>query len=139
MKAWVAGPRADMPEHISSDILFYAKSDYSRPISFATSVALNDVQVEKNGMARDSWRRHRQPLLTAKGEMRSAWQIMWGLTASELQKTLDRFRAGQFEVRVGYWFDNREFVYVNALPGDAKAIEDFAQCVRSNLIFPDLH
>jgi hypothetical protein len=139
MKAWAAGPRTDMPEHISSDILFYAKTDYSRPISFVTSVALNDIEVEKNGMARDAWTRHRQPLLTSSGGLKSAWQIMWGLTESELQKTLDKLRAGQFEVRLGYWFDNKEFVYVNSLAGETNPIEEFAHCVRTNAIFPNLH
>jgi hypothetical protein len=99
---------------------------------------LNDIEVEKNSIARDAWRRHRQPLLTSRGGLKSAWQIMWGLTEPELQKTLDKLRAGQFEVRLGYWFDNKEFVYVNSLPGETKPIEEFAHCARSNAIFPNL-
>lgn len=136
-KARNARELVDLPEHVGSSILFTAASDYARPIDFVTAAALDDIEVEKTGAAIDSWQRQRQPARAPAGGFAPAWQIMWGMTEQALQKALDKLRAGQFQIKIGYWFDNKEVIYVNTLPGEIKPIEEFAQCARSG-IYPSL-
>ena len=136
-KAWNARQLVDMPEYVGSSILFTSASDYARPIAFVTAAALDDIEVEKTGLAVDSWQRQRKPLRVPAGGLGPAWQIMWGMSEPALQKGLDKLKAGQFQIRIGYWFENKEFVYVNSLPGAIKPIEQFTQCARS-AIYPGL-
>jgi hypothetical protein len=137
-KAWNAQRLVDVPEHVGSAILFTSASDYARPVAFVTAAALDDIEVEKKGLAIDSWQRQRKPARVPAGGFAPSWQIMWGMSEPALQRSLDKFRAGQFEIRIGYWFDNKEFIYVNSIPGATKPIEEFAQCARSG-IYPGLH
>lgn len=125
-------------EHIGSSILFYSNSDYVYPVEFVTAAALDNIEVEKDGRAVDSWERQRTPMPVPAGGLGPAWTIMWVLTEPMLQGALDELRAGQFEIRLGYWFDDKEYVYVNSRPGETKPIEDFARCVRSGAILPEL-
>jgi hypothetical protein len=136
-KAWKAGQLVDMHEHLGSSILFTSASDYARPIAFVTAAALDDIEVEKTRLAGDSWQRQRKPSRVPAGGLAPAWQIMWGMSEPTLQKALDKLRAGQFEIRIGYWFDNREFIYVNSRSGAIRPIDEFAQCARTG-IYPGL-
>jgi hypothetical protein len=137
-KAWDAGHLIDTPQHVGSGILFSSESDYTVPIAFVTAAALDDVEVEKTGLATDSWERHRKPWPVPAGGFGPTWQIMWRMSEPALQRALDKLRSGRFEIRLGYWFDNKELIYVNSSPGEIKPIDEFANCARSGAIYPNL-
>lgn len=136
-KAWSGGRLVEKPEKNGASLLFYSTGG-SGPVSFITAIALDDVGIVEGGLATDSWERNRRPVPVPARGFAPNWQIMWSIGEHALQRAVDKFRSGQFEIRLGYWFDNKEIVYRNSRVSDARPLEEFVHCVRKNAIFPDL-
>ncbi len=53
----------------------------------------------------------------------------------EFLSLMHKLKSGDLHVKVGFWLDNAEVIYTNAVPKNLSAIKAFEQCIDQNHIF----
>ncbi len=96
-----------------------------------SAVALDDFSAESYMTRSD-----RAAPTASGGGRHEEKQVEWKISSRDFSRLLEELNAGVFELKIGLFLDNYEFVYSNAKPLGPNILHDFQKCLVDNGVFP---